>query len=199
MNSEHPTVARHQAWFASGGILQYFVGCSESVRPLCICHAMWKTPLVLWPLLCTWRGLVRKSWSISAPFSLWKSFHAANIVALEAVLDGRWLDEWSANLIDITRTAALEIMFAFHNWSTLLTIWTHSFEKHIYLAYGDDGVSSVLSKLWKGDRLRPEVPKERVDVFYYKLNKVHTFELETKNFVWNKLRYFETNNSITYM
>ena len=134
MNSEHPTVARHQAWFASGGILQYFVGCSESVRPLCICHAMWKTPLVLWPLLCTWRGLVRKSWSISAPFSLWKSFHAANIVALEAVLDGRWLDEWSANLIDITRTAALEIMFAFHNWSTLLTIWTHSFEKHIYLA-----------------------------------------------------------------
>ena len=65
--------------------------------------------------------------------------------------------------------------------------------------YGDDGVSSVLSKLWKGDRLRPEVPKERVDVFYYKLNKVYTFELETKNFVWNKLRYFETNNSITYM
>ena len=162
MNSEHPTVARHQAWFASGGILQYFVGCSESVRPLCICHAMWKTPLVLWPLLCTWRGLVRKSWSISAPFSLWKSFHAANIVALEAVLDGRWLDEWSANLIDITRTAALEIMFAFHNWSTLLTIWTHSSEKHIYLAYGDDGVSSVLSKLWKGDRLRPEVPSTHI-------------------------------------
>ena len=133
VNTEHPTEGRHKVWFESSGILQYFVGSSESVRPLCICHAMWKTPLVLWPLLCTWRGLVRKSWSISAPFSLWKSFHAANIVALEAVLDGRWLDEWSANLIDITRTAALEIMFAFHNWSTLLTIWTHSPLKNIFI------------------------------------------------------------------
>ena len=54
-------------------------------------------------------------------------------------------------------------------------------------------VSSVLSKLWKGDRLRPEVLRERGDVFYYKWN---TFELETKNQikkVLNKLRY-----SITY-
>ena len=31
----------------------------------------------------------------------------------------RWLDEWSANLIDITRTAALKLMFAFRNWNTL--------------------------------------------------------------------------------
>lgn len=191
MNSEHPTVARHQAWFASGGILQYFVGCSESVRPLCICHAMWKTPLVLWPLLCTWRGLVRKSWSISAPFSLWKSFHAANIVALEAVLDGRWLDEWSANLIDITRTAALEIMFAFHNWSTLLTIWTHSFEKHIYLA------------LWTMEMMGYQVFCQNYGkgIDWGPKFRVHTFELETKtkNFVWNKLRYFETKIALRYV
>ena len=115
VNTEHPIEGRHKVWFESSGILQYFVGSSESVRPLCICHAMWKTPLVLWPLLCTWRGLVRKSWSISAPFSLWKSFHAANISSTGS----RWLDEWSANLIDITRTAALKLMFAFRNWNTL--------------------------------------------------------------------------------